>query len=418
MMLPETTSSAHVARAFRRFARGALVGLALGALAGCGGGTSTSTKTARTPEMTGTPEMTITPAVTVKPEYRQQGQPGVDVEGDDLRADGGWSSQPLGSYFNFPDGTQLRFTVGPRTTGATATGATAEIRDSRLEVGAGFPPGYVVEVVATSAVDPANRASLTFRFPVGSEEEMGGEEERGSNSAPTIAKPEDKTYDRGDAIAPFDVAVSDADGDTVTVSVSGLPGGLTYSQATGRVSGTVAADAAARDHTVTVTANDGVNDPVTATFTIRVWKLVEQTLAVAADNARLVQTPFSTQLGIPPLNNILQAQQVARTRYGNFPPANFNPSTRTAAQIAAAWTALAVTAATTYCAAQQPPGPNDPDDDPAYGYQAESAATASTSEGWAYSSNQNTYAGTYQYFARKTRTWTATCERTVRRLDE
>ena len=415
MMLPETTSSAHVARAFKRFARGALVGLALGALAGCGGGTSTSTKTARTPEMTGTPEMTITPAVTVKPEYRQQG---VNVEGDDLRADGGWSSQPLGSYFNFPDGTQLRFTVGPRTTGATATGATAEIRDSRLVVGAGIPPGYVVAVIATSAVDPANRASLTFRFPVGSEEETGGEEERGSNSAPTIAKPEDKTYDRGDAIAPFDVTVSDADGDTVTVSVSGLPGGLTYSQATGRVSGTVAADAAARDHTVTVTADDGVNDPVTATFTIQVWKLVVQTLAVAADNARLVQTPFSAQVGIPPLNNIPQAQQAARTRYGNFPPASFNPSTRTAAQIAAAWTALAVTAATAYCAAQQPPGPNDPDDDPAYGYQAESAATVSTSEGWAYSSNQNTYAGTYQYFARKTRTWTATCERTVRRIDE
>ena len=408
MMLPETTSSAHVARAFKRFARGALVGLALGALAGCGGGTSTSTKTARTPEMT------ITPAVTVT--VKRDHEDGVSVNVENAAA--GWRSQPLGSYFNSPDDTQLRFTVEPY------TGATAEIQDSRLVVGAGISSGYVVTVTATSAMDPANRASLRFRFTVGSEEETDREEENGrggnggSNSAPTITNPGDKTYDRGDAIAPFDVAVSDADGDTVTVMVSGLPGGLTYSQATGRVSGTVAADAAARDHTVTVTADDGVNDPVTATFTIQVWKLVEQTLAVAADNARLVQTPFSAQLGIPPLNNIPQAQQVARTRYGDFPPASFNPSTRTAAQITAAWTALAVTAAITYCAAQQPPGPNDPDDDPAYGYQAESAATASASEGWAYSSNQNTYAGTYQFFARKTRTWTATCERTVRRLDE
>ena len=421
MMLPETTSSARVARAFRRFARGALVGLALGALAGCGGGTSTSTKTARTPEMTGTPEMTITPAVTVKPEYRQQGQPGVDVEDDDLRPDGSWRSLPLGTYFNFPDGTQLRFTVGPRTTGATATGATAEIRDSRLEVGAGFPPGYVVEVVATSAVDPANRASLTFRFPVGSEEEMGGEEERGSNSAPTIAKPEDKTYDRGDAIAPFDVAVSDADRDTVTVSVSGLPGGLTYSQATGRVSGTVAADAAARDHTVTVTADDGVNDPVTATFTIRVWKLVEQTLAVAADNARRVQGPYSSEIGKPPVNNVGQARTVARREYNDHPPAVFDPNppnSKTTAEIAAHWTSLAVPLATAYCAARQPPGPNVPDNDPAYAYRANTAATVSSAEDWAYSSNQNTYPGTLQFYARKTRTWTATCERTVRRLDE
>ena len=150
-------------------------------------------------------------------------------------------------------------------------------------------------------------------------------------------------------------------------------------------------------------------------MTITPYRQVVQTLAVAADNARLVQTPFSAQLGRPPINNIPQAQQVARTEYGNFPPADFNPSSRTTAQITAAWTALAVTAATAYCAAQ--PRGDDPDD-PAYAYQAESAATVSGSEGWAYSSNQNTYANTYQYYARKTRPWTATCERTVRRLQE
>ena len=63
MMLPEMTSSARVARAFQRFARGAGVGLALGALAACGGGgggSSTPAKTTPTPE-TPAPEMTITP---------------------------------------------------------------------------------------------------------------------------------------------------------------------------------------------------------------------------------------------------------------------------------------------------------------------------------------------------------------------
>ena len=152
----------------------------------------------------------------------------------------------------------------------------------------------------------------------------------------------------------------------------------------------------------------------TPEMTITPYRQVVQTLAVAADNSRLVQTPFSAQLGRPPINNIPQAQQVARTEYNNFPPADFNPSSRTTAQITAAWTALAVTAATAYCAAQ--PRGDDPDD-PAYAYQAESAATVSGSEGWAYSSNQNTYANTYQYYARKTRPWTATCERTVRRRE-
>ncbi len=59
MMLPERTSSAHVARAFQRFARGAVVGLALGVLAACGGGGGSSTPAKTTP--TPTPEMTITP---------------------------------------------------------------------------------------------------------------------------------------------------------------------------------------------------------------------------------------------------------------------------------------------------------------------------------------------------------------------
>ena len=59
MMLPEMTRSARVVRAFLRFARGAGVGLALGALAACGGGggggSSTPAKTIQTPEMTITP---------------------------------------------------------------------------------------------------------------------------------------------------------------------------------------------------------------------------------------------------------------------------------------------------------------------------------------------------------------------------
>ena len=65
MMLPEMTSSARVARAFLRLARGAGSGLALGALAACGGGGSSKTPTTpttpSTPSTPTTPEMTITP---------------------------------------------------------------------------------------------------------------------------------------------------------------------------------------------------------------------------------------------------------------------------------------------------------------------------------------------------------------------
>ena len=49
--------------------------------------------------------------------------------------------------------------------------------------------------------------------------------------------------------------MSDADQDTVTVTLSGLPSGLSYTN--GQVQGTVADDAATQDYTVTVSATTG-----------------------------------------------------------------------------------------------------------------------------------------------------------------
>ena len=494
----------------------AVLGLAIFMLAACGGGGG-GAETPRTPSPGGS-RMTVTPAddpaVTVKPDYRQDGEAGdatrgvVSVNVEDAAA--GWRSQPLGSYFDSPDNAQLSFAVESQTESI----ATATIRDSRLAV-EGLASSGSVEVTATSAADPANTASLTFRFTVAvaPQEEPAGGSNGGSDSAPAIANPGDKRYAQRETIAAFDIAVSGPDGDALTVGVSGLPDGLTYSSTTGQVSGTVAADAAAqaytvtvtataddganeaesaeftitvaangpptivspedraydreeeitafriaasdpesdaltvtvtglpdgltwssgqvsgtvaaaagaRDYTVTVAASDGLGEAVTGDFTIRVWKLVEQTLAVAADNARRVQGPYSSELGKPPVNNVGQARTVARREYNDHPPAVFDPNppnSKTTAEIAAHWTSLVVPLATAYCAARQPPGPNVPDNDPAYAYRANTAATVSSAEDWAYSSNQNTYPGTLQFYARKTRTWTATCERTVRRLDE
>ena len=59
-----------------------------------------------------------------------------------------------------------------------------------------------------------------------------------------------------------------ADGDAATVTLSGLPSGLSY--AAGQVQGTVAANATVQVYTVTISADDGVNSPVTETFTIAV----------------------------------------------------------------------------------------------------------------------------------------------------
>ena len=94
--------------------------------------------------------------------------------------------------------------------------------------------------------------------------------ERPGNRPPAITDPGNKAYVQRQMITAFPIAVTDADGDTVTVTVTGLPDGLTWSSETGMVSGTVGADAEAKAYTVTVTANDGTNDDVTDTFTITI----------------------------------------------------------------------------------------------------------------------------------------------------
>ena len=90
------------------------------------------------------------------------------------------------------------------------------------------------------------------------------------NAPPVITDPGNKTYAQGEAIETFPIEVTDPENDAVTVGVTGLPSGLSYSTTTGKVSGTVAEDAAAQAYTVTVTADDGVNAGVTLDFTVTI----------------------------------------------------------------------------------------------------------------------------------------------------
>ena len=59
------------------------------------------------------------------------------------------------------------------------------------------------------------------------------------NAPPVITAPSDKSFEQGEAITSFGITVSDADKDTVAVTVTGLPSGLSYTS--DQVQGTVAA---------------------------------------------------------------------------------------------------------------------------------------------------------------------------------
>ena len=97
----------------------------------------------------------------------------------------------------------------------------------------------------------------------------GGVAEGQDDAAPIITNPGGQTYSIGDTIAPLTITVTDAE-DTPTVTVTGLPNGLTFDDTSRQITGTVANDATLGDHPVTITADDSNNAAVTETFIITV----------------------------------------------------------------------------------------------------------------------------------------------------
>ena len=118
------------------------------------------------------------------------------------------------------------------------------------------------DYTVTISADDGVNAAVTETFTVTVTEPAP------ANAPPAITDPGDKTYEQGEEISAFGITVTDADADTVTVTLSGLPSGLSYTS--DQVQGSVAADAAAQDYTVTISADDGVNAAVTETFTVTV----------------------------------------------------------------------------------------------------------------------------------------------------
>ncbi len=129
---------------------------------------------------------------------------------------------------------------------------------------------YTVTVSADDGVNPAVTATFTITVT-----EPGGT--RPANRLPDITMPGDRTYQQGETITAIDFKVTDEDGDEVTLTVSGLPSGLSYTNSL--LQGTVSATAATQDYTVTVSADDGVNAAVTGTFTITITEAVTVTLS-------------------------------------------------------------------------------------------------------------------------------------------
>lgn len=114
------------------------------------------------------------------------------------------------------------------------------------------PGTFAVTVLATDAA--GNTGTTTFTWTV----------TRPDTTAPAIGTLADVTTPAGSAVTPIDVTVDDS---TATVAVTGLPPGLAYDAASGRITGTPPTPG---DDTVTVTATDPAGNVSTQTFVLHV----------------------------------------------------------------------------------------------------------------------------------------------------
>jgi hypothetical protein len=141
------------------------------------------------------------------------------------------------------------------------------------------------------------------------EDEAESETGTGANSAPTISGSAPQVAEVGVPYS-FQPSASDADGDTLQFSATGLPAWASINTSTGRISGTPEAGAEGTSGQIRITVSDG-----------------EASATLAAFNIHVVQTAAGTAVlsWLPPTDNsdgsVLTDLAGYRIEYGRTPGA-------------------------------------------------------------------------------------------------
>lgn len=132
----------------------------------------------------------------------------------------------------------------------------------------------------------------------------------GANQAPTISgKPQTQTMQ--DSQYAFTPSASDADGDTLTFSVTNLPGWATFDSSTGKISGTPGSADIGTYQGITITVSDGQQSVSLASFSIDV-------VATAVGSATLSWTPPTQKTDGSPLTDLAGYKIYWGTSKGNY----------------------------------------------------------------------------------------------------
>lgn len=146
---------------------------------------------------------------------------------------------------------------------------------------------YSVTVTATD--DTTNlSASQSFNWTINA-----------TNVAPVLTSPGNQSNSAGDPVS-LSLSATDADGDALTYTATGLPPGLTLDPIAGTISGTLPSSAASSTpYNVTVTASDGV----AGSSQIFTWAVHAVSLQSPSDQSNVDGDNVSVQLAASDANN-------------------------------------------------------------------------------------------------------------------
>ncbi len=153
-----------------------------------------------------------------------------------------------------------------------STGATDADGDTLTYSATGLPSGLSINSGTGAITGTLSASASTYSVTVSVTDGTDSDSETLNwavvqpNRAPVLGAIGNQTHDENSSVS-LSTGATDADGDTLTYTASGLPAGLGINSSTGQITGTVSGSAGA--YNVTVTASDGsLSDSEAFTWTV------------------------------------------------------------------------------------------------------------------------------------------------------